>query len=75
MLLFLVGDPQPHSVPVGFQVARDPVTGHILLLPATNVGQLFFMLLEYMCKHVIDFKTCDFVIMSNQELFLLNLEA
>ncbi|XP_075232340.1 uncharacterized protein LOC142330773 isoform X2 [Lycorma delicatula] len=34
----LFGDPQPHTIPVGFQLARDPVTGHFLLLPATNVG-------------------------------------
>jgi hypothetical protein len=25
--------------PVGYQLVRDPITGHFLLIPATNIGK------------------------------------
>jgi hypothetical protein len=31
--------------PVGYQLVRDPITGHFLLIPATNIG------MQYFCKN------------------------
>lgn len=43
----------PYTVPAGFKLAQDPITGQIFLLPATNLGRCFFKWNIQMLYHII----------------------